>query len=417
MGVNKDFESARMDMEYDYLLTEKISKVYELFDRIVKKHKDLVIAYSGGKDSTLLLILLYKWLVDRGIKDRLSITILHNDTLGEINPMEFFTRNFMEYMSRNFKQLGHEVKTVITTPPARDTFYWRLIIRGYPAPTFNFRWCVNLLKLKPTTRSLEEISHCKNNTPILIVGLREDESTTRQKSMNFRYGSCNLAPGKCHAYYFSNEIVNGMKKLAPLRNWSNTDVWSFLRSSIKEFNLNYLLFLYGCEEARYGCWHCTLIKTQWGLKVLPKQYQYLDAVRILYRKISDIPSFRMRKMKGYSKRGALNATARSVLLHLLLDVERIAGLKFYGLDEAKTLKGFSLREVFYELEPEESMQVIRQEDPYVDPRRLIHISNLRDLSIHKLKVEWLIKKLQKTKLIKDNVWIQELLENIRYKVV
>jgi len=109
-----------------------------------------VVAYSGGKDSTLLLILLYRWLAERDSALTFKITILHNDTLGEINSMEFWARSFIAEISERIRKLGHRVETIITTPPARDTFYWRVIVRGYTAPNYHFRWCVKLLKLKPT---------------------------------------------------------------------------------------------------------------------------------------------------------------------------------------------------------------------------------------------------------------------------
>jgi len=133
----------------------KTETVYRLFDEMAEKHDELVVAYSGGKDSTLLLLLLYKWLARGDVGQRFKITILHNDTLGEINPMEFWARSFMAEISERIRKLGHMVETIITTPPARDTFYWRVIVRGYPAPNYYFRWCV---KLKPTGKSLKEIS-------------------------------------------------------------------------------------------------------------------------------------------------------------------------------------------------------------------------------------------------------------------
>jgi len=41
----------------------KTETVYRLFDEMAEKHDELVVAYSGGKDSTLLLLLLYTLMV------------------------------------------------------------------------------------------------------------------------------------------------------------------------------------------------------------------------------------------------------------------------------------------------------------------------------------------------------------------
>jgi len=386
------------------MLTEH---VYKIFNSLPKRKTNWVFAYSGGKDSTLLLYLFYKWLSENRVKHDLTVTILHNDTLGEINPMELWARSFMDDISRRIRSLGYGVETITTTPPAVDTFYWRVLVRGYPAPSYNFRWCVNLLKLKPTRRSLINLSSSKADS-ILLIGSRDDESTSRRNSLNRRFGGCPLGPGKCHAYYFSTDNVSGIRKIAPLRNWTNSDVWACLRF-IKDINISSLLFLYGCEEARYGCWHCTLIKTQWGFKVLPDRYQYLDAVRRIYRMVSDIPSLRMRKNKGYSKRGALTAVPRSLLLHLFAEAEKKANVRLYGLDEAKVSDGFTLREVFYEMDVDKAMQVILKEDK-ADRKRIVHISTLRDIQIHKNKLKWLINKLYNH--ASSNYYVSELLKNI-----
>jgi DNA sulfur modification protein DndC len=399
--------------DIDNSLFKKIKNVYKIFNSVAKNRKELIFGYSGGKDSTLLLLLFYRWLKENNsFHRRYSITLLHNDTLGEINPMELWARSFMKEIAGRIRNVGHEVEVVVTVPPAVDTFYWRVLVRGYPAPSYSFRWCVNLLKLKPTKKSLNEIQNVKKN-PILLLGSREDESISRQRSLNKRYGGCPMGPGKCHAYYFSTE-TNGISKAAPIRDWTNADVWSYLRSC-EDANISNLLFLYGCEEARYGCWHCTLIKTQWGFKVLPENYQYFDAVRLIYRMVSDIPSLRIRKNTGYSTRGALTAVPRSLLLHLFQAAEEKSGVRLYGLDESRVSDGYSLRQIFYELDAEKAMEIILKEDKHIDRRRLIDISILRDLKLHSKKIQWLVGKLDKHPY--SNRYTKELLDSVLEKTV
>jgi DNA sulfur modification protein DndC len=394
-------------------LIKKIDNVFKIFNIITGEWSELIFAYSGGKDSTLLLLLFYRWLKSKNShQKKYSITLLHNDTFGEINPMELWAREFMQEIARRIRDMGHEVEIIITAPPAVDTFYWRVLVRGYPAPTYNFRWCVKLLKLQPTKRSLKEILDVKND-PLLLLGSRETESISRRRSLNTRYGGCPMGPGKCHAYYFSTE-ANGINKVAPLRDWTNTDVWTYLRTYDGDVNISNLLFLYGCEEARYGCWHCTLIKTQWGLKVLPENYQYFDAVRLIYRMVSDIPSLRIRKSAGYSTRGALTAVPRSLLLHLFQAAEEESGVKLYGLDESRVSDGYSLRQVFYELEEDKAMEIILKEDKFVERERLIDIGILRDLKLHSKEIRWLVNKL--TKHPHCNRYIKELLDRIIEKI-
>ncbi|MEM2352062.1 MAG: phosphoadenosine phosphosulfate reductase family protein [Thermoproteota archaeon] len=361
-------------------LTKKITRAYKIFDRHIKPATEVVIAYSGGKDSTVLSILFYRWLLRSRVPD-VSVKLLHNDTSSEIDPMEVWAREFMVAMQSRLQALGYETDVLITRPSTVDTFYWRVIVRGYPAPSFSFRWCVKLLKMLPTVRSLRAFLGSDGRKTLLLTGMREDESIARARTVKKRFGGCGLGPSKCTAYYLTTEDVTGITKLAPIRDWSNTDVWEFIRR-VDDFQLSKLLYLYGCEEARYGCWHCTLVKVQWGLRALDKRYLYFDAVRLLYRLVSDIPSARLRKRTGYSRLGPLNAAARSLMLHLFTAAEELSGLRLYGLDEARISSGHTLRQLFYEMDEEEATNLILREDKTIDPRRFYPIGLLRNLNPH-----------------------------------
>jgi len=354
----------------------RIENVYTLFTKVIKPRSRVIIAYSGGKDSTALLILFYNWLRHYTPKD-IEIILLHNDTLGEIPPMELWARKCMKQAEHLFEELGHTAKTVITSPQLTDTFYWRVIIRGYPAPSYNFRWCVKLLKRDPTRKTLQNSTSSTEGKTILLTGLRESESIDRIKAIRQRYGGCSSGAGKCLAYFLSAEPFDRVEKIAPLRNWEDIDVWSFL-SLDSPFEITDLLDLYSCEGARYGCWHCTLVKVQWGLHSLnDDKYLYLDAARLIYRKVSDIPLLRKHKKTGYSKFGALNAAGRAIMFHLFEIVEKISGVRLYGLDEAKTLSGISLRELFYQSSIEQAEEIINSEDYKIDPKRYVHFSEIK----------------------------------------
>lgn len=345
------------------------------------------MAYSGGKDSTVLAILLYRWAKERGLSG-LNITLLHNDTLSEIDMMEKWARKFMRDFRTKMTNLGNRVTAKVVVPPAIDTFYWRAVIRGYPAPSRNFRWCVKLLKMQPTKQGIADL-----DVDLMMTGLREFESMERRKLIRQKYGSCPLGPSKCLAYYFLANHDSKDNKVVPIRDWSNADVWEFLRS-VEDFNLSDLLYLYGCDEARYGCWHCTLARVQWGLHALEKEYLYYDALRLLYRRISDDSHLRMRKKGGYSRLGALNAAGRSMLLHLISITEQKSGIRIYGLDESKVGKS-SLRHLFFELDGRNARKVIRLADPKLNPKRYVSLAEVKDIKKHGRTVRGAIRRIEK----------------------
>jgi DNA sulfur modification protein DndC len=234
-----------------------------------------------------------------------------------------------------------------------------VFVRGYPAPTFNFRWCVELLKIAPTLRALGGIRDY-----VLVVGSRDEESAARAGSMAKRFGAC-TGGGSCLGAYFAAN--NDIPKIAPIRFWSYEEVWAFLRAQ-KDFDVSKLFELYrglaaaGILGGRYGCWHCTLVKRQ-AANWLREEYLYAEAVRLIYRAASDTPELREKKAGGYSRLGPLNAAGRAIVFKAIQAAEELAGKRiFYGLDKA-VVDGHSLREVFYRMEPEEADALIARADP------------------------------------------------------
>ena len=302
--------------------------------------------------------------------------------------MEKWARSFMDDFRKKMDELGNTTTVEVAVPPAIDTFYWRTLVRGYPAMSYNFRWCVKLLKMQPTMKSI-----ANTETNLVMTGLRELESRERERLVKQKYGGCPLGPSKCLAYYFLARDDQKSRKVAPLRDWTNSEIWEFMRR-VEDFDMADLLYLYGCAEARYGCWHCTLARVQWGLHALEREYLYFDALRLLYRRISDLPTLRFKKKTGYSRLGALNATGRSMLFHLLRIVEEKSGIRIYGLDEVK-IRGHSLRTILYELNEAEAQRLISEADPRVGRKRTVEIGVLRDIKTHKSRVRAAANKIEK----------------------
>lgn len=355
------------------LFDNMIENVYEVFEDSILSTNEITLAYSGGKDSTLLALLFYEWIKQRRETPSLNLTLMHNDTSSEIDPMEDWAMGFMAEYKRKIENISRsKVSIQVRRPEPIDTFYWRAIIRGYPAPSFNFRWCVHLLKEKPS-----KIDSIEGR---VMTGLRDQESAARSFSMKKKYGkSCGATPGGCMAYYYSSEGKGN--KIAPFRDWADGDVWSYLTvyRSRGDFDIKPLFNLYKNPKVRYGCWHCTLASVQWGLHSLDDGLSYFEAVRILYRKISDLHYLRKRKKWGYSKLGPLNAVGRTMLLRMISIAEELSGIRLYGLDN-NMVGSHSLREILYDLDPIIATRVIRRGDPKIAKNRYVSIKRVRDIA-------------------------------------
>ena len=359
--------------------TSKVLETFSVLD-MLKLEKTFAIAFSGGKDSTLLSILVYDWLRERGIKGK-KIVFVHNDTQSELDILEEYARYFLNKICGLIRETGNECNIMFTVPT--HNFYWRVIVAGYPAPNFIFRWCVNHLKVLPNKEAMKKLVE-KYGRVVLLTGHREDESSVRASIIK-NNSVCDASSQSCNSSFFLKYDVKDVVKVMPIRHWTLDDVWEYLSEVKDEFGLDPLYRLYGDNKvARYGCWHCTLVKIQKNIYNLPARYYYLEGARIIYRVVSDLEEMRMVKSWGRTKLGPLNAIGRGVMLKVFPVVEELSGMRLYGLDEAK-IDGYSLREVFYELEPEKANELIQRSSNGIrlvdKARRLVPIEEIREVKV------------------------------------
>jgi len=320
----------------------KVHETFNVFDSL-KDRKNYVIAFSGGKDSTTLSILFYEWLISRNQKGK-HVFFVHNDTESEYDVLEDYAINFLHEICEKINESGNECINYVTKP--KGNFYWKSIFLGYVAPTTSFRWCIYDLKVSPNKRSLKNLIK-KYGDLVLFTGHRENESIARKVTMK-KY-SCGLDSMDCASAFYLNVSMKNVIKVAPIRKWDLEDVWKFLRSKRGEFNIDTLFdVMYKNTSSRWGCWHCTLVKVQKSVYNLDEKYFPLEALRILYRTISDLERFRLRKDWGYSKLGALSPKGRAILMYGTKVIENI-GIKLYGLD-FKLEGTHNLREIMFELD-------------------------------------------------------------------
>jgi DNA sulfur modification protein DndC len=132
---------------------QKLKESFNVLEEVLSDKEHVVVAYSGGKDSTALALLLFQWIVEK--KKKIDVVLLHSDTLSEVPKMEDWTRTFAKRYVEMLSKNGSSGILKIVRPEPWETFYWRVLVRGYPAPTFKWRWCVDLLKRRPSKRFLK----------------------------------------------------------------------------------------------------------------------------------------------------------------------------------------------------------------------------------------------------------------------
>lgn len=230
-----------------------------------------IIGFSGGKDSTLLLQLVWNSLkkIPNELRTR-KIFVVCNNTLVENPKILGFIDRTLHKISEAAASQGLPILVHQTTPELENSFWTNLIGRGYPAPNSSFRWCTDRLKINPTTKFIKSKIE-EQGEAIILLGTRSDESSTRSRSIkkHEKYGHSRL-----RKHILPNAFV-----YAPIKDVTTNEVWQYLMQVPPPWGGSHkeLVTLYrnansddcplviddttpSCGNSRFGCWVCTVVK-------------------------------------------------------------------------------------------------------------------------------------------------------------
>ena len=132
--------------------------ISELKDQylIADSDRPWIIGFSGGKDSTALLQLV--WLAIKQVPHDLRSREVHvvcNDTMVENPVVTEYVFGVLELIEKAAVQQGLPIEVHKTIPRLEDSFWVNIVGRGYPVPNNAFRWCTDKMKIKPTSKEEE----------------------------------------------------------------------------------------------------------------------------------------------------------------------------------------------------------------------------------------------------------------------
>ncbi|MCD9537337.1 DNA phosphorothioation system sulfurtransferase DndC [Photobacterium carnosum] len=253
-----------------------------------------VIGYSGGKDSSAVVTLVYLALQALDKKKRTKhVYIVASDTLVETPLVVDHVNKSLESIGNNARRDGLPISTHKVLPKPNETFWACLLGKGYPAPTKSFRWCTERMKIDPVSNFITD-KVAKHDEVIVVLGSRSQESTSRaQVIAKHKIENTRLARHTTLANAFI---------YTPIDTWSMDDVWKILRACSLEVTIspmgigkkwsndydlewenpwggkNLTLWnLYkdssdqgecpmviddstpSCGNSRFGCWTCTVV--------------------------------------------------------------------------------------------------------------------------------------------------------------
>jgi len=313
-----DSDSAFENGGMSRVLADRIQVVQQLY---METSCPWIIGYSGGKDSTATLQLIW-YALSQLEKSNLTqpIYIISTDTLVE-NPI---VSMWVIQSHMRMKQAAENSKLpfapITLKPELKNTFWVNLLGRGYPAPRNKFRWCTERLKIQPSNKFINSIAQ-NSGKAILVLGTRKAESAVRHANM------VKHEIGRKRPFVSPNSSLESCEIFTPIEDWNNDDVWIFLNSRPNPWghDNSELLGMYAgateggecplvvdkntesCGSSRFGCWVCTLVAQDKSMSAMVKNDQEkrwmapLLAFRDKLRPVSPDGSFNDRVMRDYRK--------------------------------------------------------------------------------------------------------------------
>lgn len=200
-----------------YLKDEAFAFVRKAVEKI--KEENIVISFSGGKDSTVTADVVTKALSNPSL-----VHIFGNTTLEFPTTIEYANRYREDHplaifqIAKNDEQVFYDVCEDIG-PPARM-----------------MRWCCSMFKTGPITRVIN--SMYRSQQILTFYGIRKSESVSRSKY--------NRIEDDAESVKIQQQTV-----ASPIFFWKDIDIWLYMLAEEIDFNSAYRL---GYD--RVGCWCC-----------------------------------------------------------------------------------------------------------------------------------------------------------------
>jgi phosphoadenosine phosphosulfate reductase len=196
-------------------------KILAIYEKYVDKLDIFHVAFSGGKDSCVLLDLVKKNLAKK------SFVVVFGDTGMEFPDTYDIIDKTEEMCERE------EIPFYRTRSHFSPEESWEL----FGPPSRALRWCCSVHKSTPQTLKLREITEKKNYVGLDYVGVRAEESIKRSEYKYENYGK------KQKGQFGHNSILE----------WTSAEVWIYIYANSILINRAYKK-----GTGRVGCLFCPM---------------------------------------------------------------------------------------------------------------------------------------------------------------
>ena len=346
-------------------LIDEIKYVYQ------SDNRPWVIGYSGGKDSTTVVELVYKMLQGLSDSERTkNVYIVSSDTLIENPLIKIYLSKMNDLLGEAAEKENLPIKSCMVAPPANNSFWANVIGRGFPTPRMNgtFRWCTDRLKINPSGEFIQHVIKNEGKEVVVLLGVRKAESIARKRRIEGREIANRLLN--------RHETIQDAYVYNPIVELTTEDVWDVLL----RFNggktpwgsdNSELVSLYAdadsgecpfagvskiegqtqsCGNSRFGCWVCTVVKEDKSLNGFIKSGHRelipLAEFRSWLMSIRDEDEYREKKRRngtvyetkdGNMGYGPFTWKARKIILEKLIKTQIEMNYPLITIEELKAI--------------------------------------------------------------------------------
>lgn len=267
------------------MLTKRIIEELKERTQDIYIHDDIpwVVGYSGGKDSTAALQLVWYSLQELPERERMRkpVYVISTDTQVEQPLVANWVNRSHELMRAAAEEQRMPIRPTRLLPDVGKSYWVNLIGRGYPLPRPLFRWCTSRLKIEPSNRFILDVVKTFGET-ILVLGTRRAESSRRAGNMALYESK------RTRKWLSPNGSLPNSYVYTPLEDWTTDDVWLFLMQYENPWGCSNkdLLTMYrgatadgecplvldtstpSCGNSRFGCWVCTLVSQDKSMEAM-----------------------------------------------------------------------------------------------------------------------------------------------------
>ena len=256
-----------------------VTLIDEIQALYLRDNRPWIIGFSGGKDSTVVLSLVFSAIQRLApTRQQKAVYVVSSNTLVETPVVIDLAKKTLKTINQAAKNQSLPISAHTVFPAVNQTFWVNLLGRGYPAPSNSFRWCTERMKINPVSAFITQ-KVAEFGEVIIVLGSRSQESASRAQV---------IAKHRIDNSVLSRHVsLPNAYTYMPIEKWTVDEVWEYLMSAPTPWgSTNRTLFeLYkgsnhgecplvidkstpSCGNSRFGCWTCTVVSEDKSLRGL-----------------------------------------------------------------------------------------------------------------------------------------------------